>query len=50
MSEDKQGGDEPSDAELRARLRFLRIQKRTANIENREAVARKIRELEAKLD
>jgi hypothetical protein len=41
---------ELSDAEIRTRLRFLRIQERTANVENREAIARKIAELEARLD
>ena len=39
-----------SDAEIRIRLRFLRIRERTANVENREAIARKIAELEARLD
>lgn len=39
-----------SDAEIRTQLRFLRMQKRTANIENREAIARKIAELESMLD
>jgi hypothetical protein len=38
------------EATIRTRLRFLRMQERTANVENREAITRKIRELEARLD
>ena len=41
---------ELSNAEIRTQLRFLRIQERTANVENTEAIARKIAELEARLD
>jgi hypothetical protein len=38
------------EATIRMRLRFLRMQERTANVENREAITRKIRELEAALE
>ncbi|MFC7176571.1 hypothetical protein [Halosegnis marinus] len=42
--------DDATEAEIRTRLRFLRIRERTVNIEDREAVTRRIKELESRLD
>ena len=42
-------GPEESAAELRVQLRFLRMQRRTASIEDRAAIDRKIAELEEQL-